>query len=73
MYTCSPSRGLRVVCETENPKTLGNSFSSWLTMVDLPTPEGPQMTSGLMGALNGAIFVWSEVKMPAEKDVATKR
>ena len=42
-------------------------------MVDLPTPEGPQMTSGLMGALNGAIFVWSEVKMPAEKDVATKR
>jgi len=45
--TCSPSRGFLVVWETENPKALGNSSNSFFRMVDFPTPEGPQITSGL--------------------------
>ena len=36
-------------------------------MVDLPTPEGPQMTRGRMG-LTGAM-VDREAKIPAERDV----
>jgi hypothetical protein len=73
MFTCSPSLGFLVVCETENPKTLGNSFNSWLTIVDLPTPEGPQMTRGRM-TLIGAIFedAFVVVNTEAERDEADR-
>ena len=63
--TCSPSLGFLVVWETENPNTLGNSFSKLFTMVLLPTPEGPQMTRGRMG-LAGAILDKPDVDVKNE-------
>ena len=35
-----------MVWETEKPKASGNSENSFLRRVDLPTPEGPEKTTG---------------------------
>jgi len=37
---------MRVVCETVVAKTPGNSSRSFLYSVPLPTPEGPEITTG---------------------------
>ena len=37
------------MCEQENPKSPGNSFVNLFIMVDLPTPDGPHITSGFVG------------------------
>jgi len=35
-----------VVWETEKPKAVGYSLNNFLSRVDLPTPEGPEKTTG---------------------------
>ena len=46
LTSCSPGLGPLVVCETLNPKALGKAAFIRSIRVDLPTPEGPQMTRG---------------------------
>src|SRR6201996_7965895 len=49
MPSASPSRGCRVVAETERARS-GTRSSSFLISVPLPTPDGPVMTKTLADA-----------------------
>lgn len=44
----SPSLGFLVVFETENPNLSGYSANNLFSKVDLPVPDGPEMTIGLV-------------------------
>lgn len=40
-----------MVCDTENPNLSGKSSKRRLRIVDLPAPEGPLITMGLLASI----------------------
>lgn len=44
--SCSPGRGLRVVCETLKPNLVGYSAKRRFRSVLFPVPLGPETTTG---------------------------
>ena len=66
LTSCSPGLGPLVVCETLNPKALGKAAFIRSIRVDLPTPEGPQMTRGR------AAWAMADSKSLSDDDNLTK-